>query len=257
MKMISFCNKKGGVGKTTLCKNVAYKFALENKKVLVIDLDTQATISFLMQNENIDMSKSLHKIIASDCGMNINKVIQPTKYKNIDIIVGGETLKKSLIVMRELYDNDNFYLIGIKIYQSNQETFDGYDYVLIDYPPTTDDLSLNWLIFSDLIVIPTNNGSGSYKGILDLNNNLDLILNKLKMFKPQLKILFNDITETENKNKFEKWLKEINLYDNLLTIFIKHSENFTTSENDFNSIWENPYYWRQKQAYEELIKEIK
>ncbi|RUO86101.1 ParA family protein [Spiroplasma endosymbiont of Megaselia nigra] len=257
MKMISFCNKKGGVGKTTLCKNVAYKFALENKKVLVIDLDTQATISFLMQNEKIDMSKSLHKIIASDCGMDIKKVIQPTKYKNTDIIVGGETLKKSLIVMRELYDNDNFYLIGIKIYQSNQETFDSYDYVLIDYPPTTDDLSLNWLIFSDLIIIPTNNGSGSYKGILDLNNNLDLILNKLKMSKPQLKILFNDITETENKNKFEKWLKEINLYDNLLNIFIKHSENFTTTENDFISIWENPYYWRQKQAYEELIKEIK
>ncbi|WP_308149557.1 ParA family protein [Spiroplasma sp. AdecLV25b] len=44
MKMISFCNKKGGVGKTTLCKNIAYKLALENKKVLVIDLDSQGTI---------------------------------------------------------------------------------------------------------------------------------------------------------------------------------------------------------------------
>ncbi|MFJ1522691.1 MAG: hypothetical protein EHU54_04760 [Spiroplasma sp. ald] len=72
-----------------------------------------------------------------------------------------------------------------------------------------------------------------------------------------MKILFNDVAETENKNKFEKWLKEINLYDNLLNIFIKHSENFTTSENEFNSIWENSYFWRQKQAYEELIKEIK
>ncbi|WP_353306274.1 AAA family ATPase [Spiroplasma ixodetis] len=30
--MISFCNKKGGVGKTTLCKNVTYKFALNEKK---------------------------------------------------------------------------------------------------------------------------------------------------------------------------------------------------------------------------------
>ncbi|MFJ1522690.1 MAG: hypothetical protein EHU54_04755 [Spiroplasma sp. ald] len=70
------------------------------------------------------------------------KIIQETKYKNIDIIVGGETLKKSLIVMRELYDNDNFYLIGIKIYQSNQETFDGYDYVLIDYPPNN-----KWNVF--------------------------------------------------------------------------------------------------------------
>ncbi|WP_342273451.1 ParA family protein [Spiroplasma endosymbiont of Acasis viretata] len=69
MKMISFCNKKGGVGKTTICKNIPYKLALDNKKVLIIDLDTQATISFLMQNENIDMSKSLHKVIASDCEM--------------------------------------------------------------------------------------------------------------------------------------------------------------------------------------------
>lgn len=256
MKMISFCNKKGGVGKTTICKNIAYKLALDNKKILIIDLDTQATISFLMQNENIDMSKSLHKVIASDCEITINKVIQPTKYKNIDIIVGGETLKKSLIVMRELYDNNNFYLIGIKIYQSNQILFDSYDYVLIDYPPTTDDLSLNWLIFSDLILIPSNNGSGSYKGILDLNNNLDLILSNLKMSKPKIKILFNDVIETENKIKFQKWLKEINLYDNLLSVFIKHSENFTTSENDFISIWENPYYWRQKKAYEELIAEI-
>ncbi|MBW3058925.1 ParA family protein [Spiroplasma poulsonii] len=39
MKMISFCNKKGGVGKTTLCKNVAYKLALDGAKVLLIDLE--------------------------------------------------------------------------------------------------------------------------------------------------------------------------------------------------------------------------
>ncbi|WP_416375550.1 ParA family protein [Spiroplasma citri] len=38
-KWLVFVTKKGGVGKTTLCKNVAYKFALDNKKVLVIDLD--------------------------------------------------------------------------------------------------------------------------------------------------------------------------------------------------------------------------
>ncbi|QIA69947.1 AAA family ATPase (plasmid) [Spiroplasma citri] len=257
MKMISFCNKKGGVGKTTLCKNVAYKFALENKKVLVIDLDTQATISFLMQNENIDMSKSLHKIIASDCGMNINKVIQPTKYKNIDIIVGGETLKKSLIVMRELYDNDNFYLIGIKIYQSNQETFDGYDYVLIDYPPTTDDLSLNWLIFSDLIVIPTNNGSGSYKGILDLENTLTFICKKEKRGIPTLKIIFNNVKDDENTNLILKWISDKKLNSKLLETFIQHSKSYVKSENELNSIWTNQHYWRQKQAYEELIKEIK
>jgi len=38
---------------------------------------------------------------------------------------------------------------------------------------------------------------------------------------------------------------------------IKHSDTFIKTENDLSSIWDNPYYWRQKQAYEELIKEIK
>jgi len=45
MKRISFCNKKGVVGETTLCKNVAYKLALDGAKVLIIDLDSQGTIT--------------------------------------------------------------------------------------------------------------------------------------------------------------------------------------------------------------------
>ncbi|PWF94172.1 Chromosome-partitioning ATPase Soj [Spiroplasma poulsonii] len=61
MKMISFCNKKGGVGKTTLCKNVAYKLALDGAKVLLIDLDPQATLSVQFSNKNIDRNKSLNK----------------------------------------------------------------------------------------------------------------------------------------------------------------------------------------------------
>jgi len=257
MKMISFCNKKGGVGKTTLCKNVAYKLADDNKKVLLIDLDTQASLSYLLQYENIDMSKSLHKIIASDCEIPINKVIQPTKYKNIDIIVGGETLRKTLSIMREIYDNHNWYLVGLQVYKKNVDIFDSYDYVLIDYPPTTDDLSLNWLIFSDLIIVPTNCDSTSFKGILDLNNNLELIITELKRNKPILKIVFNNISDNDNRTKIMKWLNKYDFSKLLSNVEIKTSEVFTTSNNDFISIWENPYYWRQKQAYKELIKEIK
>lgn len=256
MKMISFCNKKGGVGKTTLCKNIAYKFASENKRILLIDLDTQASLSYLLQHENIDMSKSLHKIIASDCEININKVIQPTKYKNIDIIVGGETLRKTLPIMKEIYDSKNWYLVGLQVYKKNIEIFDSYDYVLIDYPPTTDDLSLNWLIFSDLIVVPTNCDSTSFKGILDLNNSLELIINDLKRSKPLLKIVFNNINDNDNRTKIKTWLNKYNFSNLLSHVEIKTSEIFTTSNNNFISIWENPYYWRQKQAYEELIAEI-
>ncbi|WJG71326.1 ParA family protein [Spiroplasma ixodetis] len=58
MKMISFAVKKGGVGKTTLCKNIAYKLALKNKKILLIDLDPQATLSVQFVSDNIDINKN-------------------------------------------------------------------------------------------------------------------------------------------------------------------------------------------------------
>lgn len=57
MKMISFAVKKGGVGKTTLCKNIAYKLAKDNKKVLVVDLDPQTTLSTQFVSKDVDHKK--------------------------------------------------------------------------------------------------------------------------------------------------------------------------------------------------------
>ncbi len=91
MKMIIFCNKKSCVSKTTLCKNVAYKLALYKRKFLLIDLYTQVILILLNRTiENFNIDKTLHKIISSDCEYNIKNIIQPTKYKNIDIIAGGK-----------------------------------------------------------------------------------------------------------------------------------------------------------------------
>ncbi|WP_338955993.1 ParA family protein [Spiroplasma endosymbiont of Polydrusus cervinus] len=136
-----------------------------------------------------------------------------------------------------------YFQVGFKIYNEYKSTFDSYDYVLIDYPPSTDNLILNWLIFSNLIVVPKNL---VYKVILNLNNNLEIIVKELKTEKPEIKILFNSVLDTDNQDIFKERLKENNLYDKLLNIIIRHSEIFNNSENYFNSIWENPYYWWQK-----------
>jgi chromosome partitioning protein len=86
--MISFAVKKGSVGKTTLCKNIAYKLALENKKVLLLDLDPQATLLFLVLKPNL---------------LKIEQLIQKSKYENIDIIVASEELNKSSSLINTFY----------------------------------------------------------------------------------------------------------------------------------------------------------
>ncbi|AXF97283.1 ParA family protein [Spiroplasma phoeniceum] len=257
MKMISFCNKKGGVGKTTLCKNVAYKLSLDGAKVLLIDLDPQATLSVQFATKDIFQNKSLSKIINAIDMLPIKSLIQKTKYKNIDIIVGNEELNKSSTLINTIYQEKDRDLIADIIYQSNQKTFDGYDYVLIDYPPTVQELGLSFLTLSDLIIIPINSGIGSYKGIIDLKNTLNVICRKNNRNIPKINIILNNIKDNENTATVLEWLKNDSIYEFLSENIIKHSDTFIKTENKLNSIWDNNVYWRQKQAYEELIKEIK
>ncbi|WP_210371041.1 ParA family protein, partial [Borreliella garinii] len=97
----------------------------------------------------------------------VRKIIQQTKYKNLDIISCNENLNKSTTLINTFYSEKEKDLLSDLIYKNNQKIFDSYDYVLIDYPPTIQELALNFLILSDLIVIPINSGSGSFKGLID------------------------------------------------------------------------------------------
>lgn len=260
MKMISFCNKKGGVGKTTLCKNVAYKLALDGAKVLLIDLDPQATLSVQLISKKGNNDNSIIELVSSKNAIKhikIKTIIQPTKHKNIDIITGNEDLTNSNTIINTIFPIEQRYIIADLIYSANEETFNSYDYVLIDYPPTIQELAINFLTISDFIIIPINAGNGSYKGLIDLKNTLNYVCRLNNRDLPSIKVIFNNIKDNENTSFIYKLLVKNDLANYLLNNIIKNSDTFIKTENELSSIWTNQHYWRQKQAYEELIKEIK
>ncbi|MBP1525165.1 MAG: AAA family ATPase [Spiroplasma ixodetis] len=256
MKMISFAVKKGGVGKTTLCKNIAYKLALENKKILLIDLDPQATLTLNFAYEKLQLDKTLLPLILKTNILKIEQLIQKSKYENIDIIVASEEINKSSTLINTFYSEKDKYLVADLIYQNNQEIFDSYDYVLIDYPPTMQELALNFLILSDLIIIPLTDDGGCYKGLLDLKNTLNQVARNINKNVSNIKIILNNIKNNDVNTTILKWLKEADLSKFLFKTQIKHSDTFAKNTVKLDTIWTNPTYWRQKQAYEELIAEI-
>lgn len=130
-KIITICQNKGGVGKTTITANLGYLFA-EKKKVLLVDTDSQANLSQyfnVYEKENILENYFNSRATLSPRVLNKNMSIIPNNIRFDRWKYGANNLINSRYFLRQ-------YLEKVK---------DNYDFILIDTPPSLDislDLSI-------------------------------------------------------------------------------------------------------------------
>ena len=143
MRTICLMNHKGGVGKTTSAVNLAAGLSRKEKKVLLIDLDPQSNVgvSLNFQGENTIYDALTGKVPIEGC-------ITPLA-KNFDIIYSRENLTKAEYYLSQ---QPNSTMILKKLLAKIQ----GYDYLLIDCPPSLGILNQSVLSFCKEIFIPTS-----------------------------------------------------------------------------------------------------
>ena len=179
MRVISFINMKGGVGKTTLSTNFCYNLAeREQKKVLLIDMDPQfnATQCCFSGDDYVDYCKGGNPTIVTlfqDNAITVSSVegastkpqkvmsdIKPYKYKdNLYILPGDLNLYK---ITMESGGGREFKL---KKYLSEIDKTYNFDYVVIDTPPTPSVWMTSALIASSYYVVPVKPDPLSYTGV--------------------------------------------------------------------------------------------
>ncbi|MDH5423893.1 MAG: zinc-ribbon domain-containing protein [Gammaproteobacteria bacterium] len=166
-KIISVCNQKGGVAKTTTSLNLGVSLSLLKKRVLIIDFDIQANLSLLMGYKD---AKSFFEVIQSkDVG--IAEYIVKTQ-SNVWLLPSNS---KMALLSKTHIQNENFeYLLRDKL----KVIADYFDYIIIDTPPSGDFYTLNALLASNLAIIPTPCEYLSMQGVAHIANMIKVIRDK-------------------------------------------------------------------------------
>ena len=145
-KIIAFANQNGGVGKTTSAVNIAASLGVLGYKVLMIDLDPQGNAT-----SGVGVIKKSLKLTAFDLlttDATVQDVMIKTRFDNLSIIPTNTTLARAEYELADVENGE--FVIKNKL----AAVADGFDYIIIDCPPSLGMLTLNALVASDGVVIP-------------------------------------------------------------------------------------------------------
>ena len=169
MQIIAVANQKGGCGKTTTTVNLAAYLALNGKKTLLVDLDPQGSSTRHLGLNELD--KTMYDVLMK--GLDIKALIKNTMVPGLDIAPTNNFLGKAeLELASKLTARES-------VLRPKLRALDGYDYMLIDTPPTLGFLTLNALVASDMVLIPIQTQFFALMG-------LSMILDLLELIKSDL-----------------------------------------------------------------------
>jgi chromosome partitioning protein len=167
-EVIAFANQKGGVAKTTTTLNLAVAFAESGHRVLCIDMDPQGNLTMSQGIDPDRVEKSLYDVLVHD--MPISEVIQ---HREIDIAVASIDLAGAEIAMSTQIGRER------SLEKAISAVAEEYDFVCIDTPPSLGLLTVNALTASDKVIVPVQCEYLSMRGLLQLQNTLDMIRENL------------------------------------------------------------------------------
>lgn len=169
-KVISIALQKGGVGKTTTALALSEIFGFLDKRVLVIDLDSQGNLTY---SSGIDDFKyTAFNLLDGNC--NPKDTIVTCQYYEL---VPSDTRLTNIEMSEDV--TPNLLKQRISSFESD------YDYIIIDTPPALGNLSYNALVASDYVIIPTEARPFALQGIAKLNMTVEAV----KRLNKRLKVL--------------------------------------------------------------------
>jgi len=163
-KVITFAHNKGGTGKTSSCISIAGFLAKNDKKVLLVDMDSQGNAVSGLGIDKDSLNGTMIDVMNKKT--NIKNIILKTDTENIHLAPN-----RSNLIQRdnEKSKNKSILLLDNSLKNIKRD----YDYILIDTPPNQGNLIVNAALASDEVILVSDPGIFALEAIQPLKRELE------------------------------------------------------------------------------------
>ncbi len=166
-EVIACANQKGGVGKTTTVVNLASYLARSGRRVLILDLDPQGNATSGVGLGSREVDRSIYPVLVGNGSL--QDLIIAAAIEGLSIIPSSPDLAGAEVELVPMSGRER------RLARALTPVKDGFDYILLDCPPSLGLLTVNALTAADSVLIPIQCEYYALEGLGQLLSTIDLV----------------------------------------------------------------------------------